>query len=360
MDEDTALKYADIKQDGSVLLGEHTVCDGANHGRSIAVFTHIHKDHTRLFDSAVQTCHQIYVSPPTFDMLAVLEQEFTQDLSPQCYFRGRHVEPLDYETPRRPALDPMAEECGYGDKITLYPSHHMLGSAQVLVETTSGMRIVYTGDFGTGASPIPCDILVMDSTHGSPMFGAPADTPSLERRLADYVDEEIQNGKNILIRSHRGRLQYTMHLLDKKLPGSVKFLAHKKDIGLASVYRKYGMDIRDCMDYNDIEGQDVYEHGALYVEFRTHGSAKNVQEGTERMMVFNLGGRFLGGGTTIKKNGDYHMEFMDHADYAAITEYVRKSSPEYVVTDYARGRQGKKLAEAIQDMGIGAVARPIG
>ncbi len=77
-----------------------------------------------------------------------------------------------------------------------------------------------------------------------------------------------------------------------------------------------------------------------------------------RTAVFNLGGRFLGAGTTIKKNGDYKIEFMDHADYASIIEYVKKAGPKHVVTDSVRGGQGQRLAKAIRDMGIDAVARP--
>ena len=53
MNEDTARKYARIKQDGSILLGDNTVCDGADSDRGIGVFTHIHRDHTDLFNKAM-------------------------------------------------------------------------------------------------------------------------------------------------------------------------------------------------------------------------------------------------------------------------------------------------------------------
>ena len=225
----------------------------------------------------------------------------------------------------------------------------------------NGKRIVYTGDFGRGAKPIPCNILVMDSTHGDPMFSASVDPESLERRLVEYVDEEIQNSKNILVRAHRGRLQYTMHLLDRALPKEMRFLAHQTDINLIPVYRKYGMQIRDCTSYESEEGRNIQEGNAPYVEFRTHGRGSNFLEGSDKMAVFNMGGRFLGGGTTIRTNDSYHLEFMDHADYDSVIEYVRGAEPQYVVTDYARGKQGKKLAEAIeQGLGIKAIARPIG
>lgn len=128
--------------------------------------------------------------------------------------------------------------------------------------------------------------------HGfiSTTFDTSADRGSPERRLVEYVDEELQRGRNVVIRSHRGR------------------------------------------------------------------DARALDEAA----VFNLGGRTLGGGTVIKTNGEYGMEFMDHADYASILESVKKASHRYVVTDYARGRQGAKLAEAIRGAGISAIARPTG
>jgi len=53
------------------------------------------------------------------------------------------------------------------------------------------------------------------------------------------------------------------------------------------------------------------------------------------------------------------MEFMDHADYGSIIDYVKKAEPQYVVTDYVRGSMGENLAEAIREAGIDAVARPM-
>ena len=75
MEQSKVLEYADIKPDGSILLGNHVVCDGANYNRKIGVFTHIHRDHTELFNKAKQECSQIYTSLPTLEMLSALEQD---------------------------------------------------------------------------------------------------------------------------------------------------------------------------------------------------------------------------------------------------------------------------------------------
>ena len=341
MNEDTARKYAQIKQDGSILLGNNTVCDGADSDREIGVFTHIHRDHTHLFNRAMHECSQIFVSYPTLDLLAALDQDFTNDVSTQCYFKGRHIHPLDFDTPKVPKMDD-----AYGDRITMFASKHILGSAQVLVETIDGTRIAYTGDFGPDVKPIPCDILVIDSTHGDPMFNTVVDRASLERRLVECVDDEIQKGKSIMIRAHRGRLQYIMHLLSNTIPKDIKFLCHPIDLKLIDVYKKYGMCIKKCINFQSYTGEDIHDGNTQYVEFRSHGQGSNWIEDTDKMTVFSMGGKYLGGGTVIRHNAscNYDLEFMDHANYDSIIEYVRKADPKYVVTDHVRGKQGEKLA----------------
>lgn len=354
MNEDTVKKYAQIKQDGSVLLGNNTVCDGADSNREIGIFTHIHRDHTELFNRAMHECSQIFVSPPTLDLLAALDQDFANNVSTECYFKGRHIHPLDFATPMMPKINNT-----YGDKITLFESKHILGSSQVLIETTDGTRIVYTGDFGPDATPIPCDILVIDSTHGDPMFNTVVDRESLERRLVECVENEIQKGKSIMIRAHRGRLQYIMHLLSETIPRVIKFLSHPIDINLINVYEKYGMPIRKCINFKSGIGQDIHDGNTPYVEFRSHGQGEHFLENTGKMTVFSMGGRYLGGGTVIRHNPsscNYSLEFMDHANYDSIIDYVVKANPKYVVTDHVRGKQGKKLAKDLNTRGFKTVS----
>ena len=58
----------------------------------------------------------------------------------------------------------------------MYPASHVLGAAQILLET-KGHRWLYTGDFRLAEDsscdafePIKTDVLVMESTFGLPIF----------------------------------------------------------------------------------------------------------------------------------------------------------------------------------------------
>jgi hypothetical protein len=78
------------------------------------------------------------------------------------------------------------------------------------------------------------------------------------------------------------------------------------------------------------------------------------------MAVFELGGKFLGGGDILRHTSanKYDLEFMDHANYDTIIEYVRAASPEFVVVDYTRGKQGQKLAKHLEEKGFQAIPLP--
>jgi len=354
-------RYAAVKRNGSILLGKHTVCDGASHKRKIGVFTHIHEDHICMFNEALHNCSDIFVSKPTLDMLAALEMNYEHDMDTGLYFEGRHVQALDFNKTIRPKLDKYSINSDYGDTLTLYESNHVLGSSQVLVKTDDGTEVVYTSDFAAGTKPVPCDILVLDPTHGSPAFNTRVDQDSLENRLVELVDDALGHSRGVVIHAHRGRLQQTMHLLSKKLSNEVKFLASQKNIRLANVYKKYGKPSRDIVDVKSIEADIIREEEKPYVNFKSgpHQKFEDVDKTVwENEVLFNIGGSKLEAGTVIKPIKDdniYKIEFMDHADFDYIIDFVKKADPRWVVLDHTRSEQVAELAKHLQDRDIDVI-----
>ncbi len=366
MSKTDLLQYANVGEQGSINLGKNTVVDGYKHGREIGIFSHIHYDHIELFTHAMHECSAIFLSPPTFDLLAALQQDEEDNISAETYFGGRHIHRLDYDDPITPKkyLREISPKQTFSDMITLKKAHHILGSSQVLVNTDDGKEIVYSSDFSyPETKPIECDVLVLDATHGDPMFNAVVDATSLENRLVDCVDQEIEAGNSVCIRSHVGRLQYTMSLLSKKIGDNIRFLSTGKNRKLVPIYRKYDMPIREMIDSKTFAGEEILESSYPFIEFKTVPEAKSIAEMDNRATVFHLGGHFLGSQTTIKQrhsdDKNYYLEFGDHGNYSNIIKYVEKCSPKLVITDNYRSAWGKKLAEKITDeLGINAVSQP--
>jgi putative mRNA 3-end processing factor len=115
-----------------------------------AVITHGHSDHARAGHGAV---------------LATSE---TIDLMQLRYGKGfaGSAQPVRY-----------GETVKLGDvKLTLHPAGHVLGSAQIALET-NGLRIVASGDYKTMEDPtcapferLPCDVFITEATFALPVF----------------------------------------------------------------------------------------------------------------------------------------------------------------------------------------------
>lgn len=353
-------RYASVQRNGAIWLGDHTVCDGASYGRKIGVFTHIHEDHICMFNDAMHNCSEIFMSKPTLDMLAALEMNYKHDMDPSLYFKGRHVQALDFKKTIRPKLDKYESGSDYGDALTLYESNHVLGSAQVLIETNNGTRVVYTGDFAAGTKPVSCDILVLDPTHGSPEFNTQVERNSLENRLAELVEDALCYNSGVVIYAPRGRLQHTMHLLSQQLSDQVKFLSSQKNIRLAGVYSKYDYPSREIVDVESVEADKIREGSRPYVSFKSgqHKAIEEIDKSVwESEVLFSIGGSKLESGTVIKsaKNGSYKIEFMDHADFNYIVDFVQEANPKWVILDHTRSKQITELAKHLQNKEIAVI-----
>jgi putative mRNA 3-end processing factor len=137
-----------------------------------AVITHGHSDHARSGHGAVLATEE------TLGIMAVRYGE-------------------DFTGSRQP--------CAYGETIdmgsvtvTLAPAGHVLGSAQILIETKKSaggppIRIVASGDYKRAPDPtceafvpLACDVFITEATFGLPVFRHP-DTRAEVRKLLDSV-----------------------------------------------------------------------------------------------------------------------------------------------------------------------------
>ncbi len=360
------LQYASVGEQGSIYLGKNTVVNGSKHGREIGIFSHIHQDHIELFTYAMHECTAIFVSPPIFDLLAAIEQNENDSVSSEIYFGGRHIHRLDFDRTINPKkflrnLDPKKN---YSDQITLKKAHHILSSTQILVTTDDDKDIGYSSDFSySETEPMKCNALVLDSTQGDPMFNTIVDSNSLENRLVEDVNREIEAGNPVCIRSHVGRLQYIMSLLSKKIGMDIPFLSESTNKKLAPIYNKHDMPIRKIIDSYSYDGREKLEKNYPFIEFKTNHEAKSEPEMDNRSTVFHLEGFCLGGNATFKQKlgneKNYYLEFADHGNYDNILKYVNRCNPELVIIDNYKSGWGETLAEKIKsDLDIDAIAQP--
>lgn len=323
-----------VTTEGAVCLGGVLVCDGYENGYSAAAFTHIHNDHVGDNFGTCMHNYPVYVSKITGDLVKAVTND--------SYYHRTQLHVVDYESPQSIRTK---DRVSY---LTLQESSHVLGSSQVLLQTSDGIKLLYSGDISPTDKPPKCDVLVVDSTHGSAYFDKKIDSGSLERRLTEAVLDNIDMKKPVCIHAHRGKLQHLMNVLscNPSMPSDVKFLSDHVDKRLASVYCKYGKKIRDIIILDSYEGSEIMCNGYPWIEFRST-MRRTIKEKTQSVSRVTVSGSY--GNATIRQNGeDLWVASDEHAELAGILEYIKNADPQIVVTDNSnRTKNGLTLAEII-------------
>ena len=339
------MDLAKVRPWRTVLLGKRVRCDGAGSieedvvNRRLSCYSHIHSDHMAGFHDSLQDSESVLVTRETRDLLIEWKGPWLR--------RRSNLVGIDFHR---------AFEFG-GDKITLLPSGHMLGSAQILVES-GDFKALYSGDFNMpGATAIDStDVLVLDPTHGEPESRP---HPHAERQL-DYLErlasESIGGGTPVLVRAHKGKLQYLMHHLRNRLPGDVMFVSDADGIALANAYGKFAMP---CGNVDDEDSPAFYAAAPRKPYVRFSSLQAPVQpcepDGTRTIRV---------GTRPDYSNPDtnnYQISLSDHADYDGIMRYVSALNPQLVLVDNTRAPESAatRLAEGIR-FRLGIEAAPQG
>jgi len=239
---------------------------------------------------------------------------------------------LEYNQPKK---FHRKSKSSYGVKVELFPSGHILGGAQILLEI-EGMRIVYTGDFrlrkcltAKGAEVKKCDILIMESTFGLPRYIFPH-RKEIIKRITEFVDQTLSSGEvPIFLAYSLGKAQEIMQILGNK---GYKTCVHGTIFNLTKIYEEFGVKFKNYKLYakhpsdkvGDLEGR------VLIVPPWVRGSAmiKNIPK--KRMAI--LTGWALDPGIKNFFGTDDAFPLSDHADFSELTEYARLAEPKKIYT----------------------------
>lgn len=139
-----------------------------------ALITHGHSDHARAGHGAVLA---------TQETLNIMRLRYGENFAGSTQ-AVRYGETLDID----------------GVTVSFFPAGHVLGSAQIAVET-SGLRIVASGDYKDVADPTcapfevaPCDVFITEATFGLPVFR--------HHHPADEIDKLMRSVKLFPERAH--------------------------------------------------------------------------------------------------------------------------------------------------------------
>ena len=326
MDINKLLQKVSITFDGSILLGKHVACDSFQKGKSIAVFTHIHTDHMIGFATALGAFRtNVLVSVPSKDLLVAIE--------------GRHL----LRRTNFSAIDWNTKYTQDEESVTLYPTKHILGSSQVLLEDQEGCRLVYTGDFDSNTQPVETDILIVDATYGT--LCRKYTMNDLLEEMNDIIQRRLQKEEPVYIFARRCRLQRLMGFLRMK-GVDAPFISSPKEIKIAQVYEKYQGKIEDSIPNDSMDAWEMIRKEDPYIAFYIIGSHVPIADKYLKIKATAYGAWYPI--YMIEKN-HYVVSISDHADFNGTLEYIKRSNPKLVITDgFRAGENASLMAQGLK------------
>lgn len=311
----------DVLASGAVVLGSSVVCDGFVQRYPVRAQSHIHMDHMDDFESS-KGVQEIVALPGTRDLLI-------------CEYNA--------ELPYRSNLVPITGvfKCGEGTSVELISNGHMLGSGQVLV-VENGVRLGYSGDFQWPMErPIQVDVLVVDSTYGTPHDVREFSQEEAELKLLHLVHSRLKRGP-VHLKAHPGTLQRALEALWGEL--DCPALGSERLCREVDVYARHGYSVPQLTLLSG--RRDEVSEKALVL----YGRGEKVPEafrGTKVVLsAFSCDPR----DPIMEYSAEhYRVALSGHADFWGTLEYVASTGARKVICDDTRGGKGYELAVQLRE-----------
>lgn len=302
----------------------------------LAVVTHAHGDHAR------PGCGRYVCAAPGAE---VLKRRLGDD--------GPRVDAIDYG--QRLRLEAVT--------VSLHPAGHVLGSAQVRIESGDGVWVV-SGDYKRQADPtcaalevLPCDVFITESTFGLPIYRwSPA--AEVAREIHAWWMRNLEEKRaSVLFCYALGKAQRVLAELSRLTERPV--FVHGAVQPLVEVYRQRGVGMLATMGLDDVEAAPGGRRGRRSFAGELIMAPPSAG-GTPWMRRFGPGARFETGFVSgwmrvrgIRRRRGYDRGFVmsDHADFDGLVQTVRQTGAKRVLVTHG---YKEVLARYLRGQGIQA------
>ncbi|MFH1588863.1 MAG: MBL fold metallo-hydrolase RNA specificity domain-containing protein [Candidatus Diapherotrites archaeon] len=304
----------------SVVHGNSKICIDGNSSEESVILTHAHSDHAK-----PRKNRKYFASNET---ISLLEKNFSDAEFVSMDFR------------KKISFDDFS--------ISLIPSGHMLGSAQVKIENNS--ELVVTSDFklqktilSNPAEILSCDTLLIESTFGIPHYSFPLREKVYEEMIL-WINSNIKSNNFVVLGGHAlskaQELTAVSSLLCNEPP-----LVFKSVFNANKIYEKHKVNLGDYIELN----HNLNESNVLIMPLQliNDGLISEIRKITKKNVSVALATGW---------NHSKHKSFplSDHADFNQLIQYVKESNPKKVLTYHGYAKQ---FASYIQRrLGIPAMA----
>jgi Cft2 family RNA processing exonuclease len=205
----------------------------------------------------------------------------------------------------------------------------MLGAAQFILER-NGKRLVFTGDFNLsasltteGATPIPCDVLLMEATYGRPDAIFPP-REKVYSEIAEWTSQKLKANEIPLFQVYAaGKAQEVIKILNTFL--TIPVVVDSTIYKIAQVYQNHGIPL-EYIGANTPDGQEVIASGEYAYLTSKRNQQPRILQGRKIARAVTTGWAKM----FPMKNADKSFILSAHADFQQLVEYVEKAKPRAV------------------------------
>jgi len=232
--------------------------------------------------------------------------------------------------------------------ITLIPAGHILGSAQVLIETKEG-SLLYTGDFKRRESltceqskTVKADTLVMECTFGLPSYAFPP-AEHVHLQIIKFCGRVLESGETpVLLAYSLGKSQELMAILSK---ASITPVVHESIARMSAVYEEQGVELGS---YSIWDGTN---HKGRVMIIPPNATKRMEKLKNHRTAI--VSGWAMDSSAIYRYQCDEAFALSDHADHGELIEHVEEVGAKmvYLVHGFT-----EKFAGDLRYFGIDALA----
>ena len=338
---DNLQKIVNIRPWGTIVLFDKIICDGPNQsgaedGKKISCFTHMHDDHIKGLDGVLGGLDaKVFATIETKELASALFAENGIEwMKDRENFKG---------------LKPKKDVASVDKfQINFENTNHILGSGQLVVRKNE-QSICYSSDFMLKNTTIPKDIkyLVLDTTHGEHSENQRFDSPRDSKRMIVEKVREIMDSSNKRVNIHasRGTLQLAMSWLKDEF-GEIPFFASAKDTSVARKYTSLGHNCGKIIEDKEENFHPVFRENEPFIRFLATKKNSECELVEPRISSIKIGSTTST--SLVSESGMFLVNLQEHATVKEMIQYAEKISPEHIILDNSKRINGKDNATYLE------------
>ncbi|MCG3216697.1 MAG: hypothetical protein KAS63_08235 [Candidatus Heimdallarchaeota archaeon] len=221
-------------------------------------------------------------------------------------------------------------------------SGHIIGSTALFIDSDEG-KVIYTGDvsirnkgFLDPFKPEKCDILIVESTFGSPEYVFPSyeeEIKKTQEQILEYLDNNVPV---VLMGYALGKAQMLYHAFSDL---SSNVVLHGSNYNINSILQSENIDHSiQAASYTEAKEDNLFTKKGDWILFTPLKSGRDpffsFLKNKYGAKLFAFSGWCLSSNYKYRMNVDHAITISDHADYSELLQICRECDPDQIYTVY--------------------------